>query len=135
MRPHDRLPARLPTVAWSMIVLDDDDLRPPDERCEGYWPSHDEQAHGYCPPDLYDAAVAEATENMRRWKADEWNYVGVIARATVTLEGRSFTMDSAGLWGIESYCTDYIAAVYADERAQLSRTLGKLALVLRTVQP
>lgn len=106
----------------------------PWERDEGFWPSEDPNAPGYVPPDRFDAEMRKAEERAEAWKVDEWWYVGVQARAIVSLPvgGDSFviyTIDSPGVWGIESDSTDYIKAVFEEEAATLTdhmQALGKV---------
>ena len=66
---------------------------------------------------------------------EDWSFVGIVAKATlyIPIAGSSFrllTVESAGLWGIESDSGEaYFNEIFEDEKAQLLselRTLGKL---------
>lgn len=124
------------SIRWEMVQLDDDAQDAPDERQDGFWPSLDPDDAGYIgadDPAEFDHLMAAAQQRMDDWRADRWNYVGVIARAhvAVPIGGGSFThfsLDSAGLWGIESDSgADYFAEVFEDEKAQVIANLGKLS--------
>lgn len=54
----------------------------PDERQDGFWPSHDPNDAGYVLPENFDKQQAIAEKVMRAWKNDEWHYFGV----AVTIE-------------------------------------------------
>lgn len=81
-------------------VYFDDNTTSPDERDEGFWPSHDKDAAGYTPPEHFDERQAQAEKVMAAWKNSKWFYCGVavtVARAGVPLTHK---YDHA-LWGIE----------------------------------
>jgi hypothetical protein len=119
---------RVVSVVFSRLLLTDATAGPPDEQDEGFWPSRDSKTAGYIgdgksAADL-EAALKEAHERMAGFESGAWHYVGVICRATihVPIGGDSFTIhtiDSAGLWGIESDAGDYLQEVYAEEESAL----------------
>lgn len=131
-------------ISWEMLTPPDDSPDKPDERDEGFWPSLDPDAPGYigdCLPDdvtgqgqqaRFAEQMEAAESRMAAWEAGQWEYVGVVARAHIWIPvgGRSFrtmTLDSAGLWGIESDAGDYLRSVFDEERGELLaqlRTLG-----------
>lgn len=86
------------------------------------------------PSDKLFNAPGEETEDLARQNVflrEEWWYVGVIARATIAVPyGKDFitmTIDSPGLWGVESDSgEDYIAQIFAEERATLVEMLNSL---------
>jgi hypothetical protein len=72
---------------------------------------------------------------MERFQNGDWEYVGVLAaaRLLIPIGGGSFRIidvQSAGLWGIESDCTDYIREVFEDEKSSLLGELSKLCEAL-----
>jgi hypothetical protein len=119
-------------IDWTMETPRDDDATPPDERDEGFWPSRDPGAAGYVLPENFEEEHAKASERMRAWLNDEWEFVGVVAVATISIPigGDSFhviELRSAGLWGIESDSPDYLKEVFEDEKSQLEDELKTLA--------
>ncbi len=82
----------------------DDDTTPPDERCDGFWPSLDPKSDGWIGAKskrTLERRTAEAREVMRSWKADEWFYCGVAL--TVSRNGVTLTNEfSHALWGVEA---------------------------------
>ena len=119
------------TIRWERVIMPDDRDMRPDTHGEGFWPSRDESAPGYVPPDQFDREQAKAEHRMESFDRGEWEYVGVIARAhiSVPIGGGSFTtyrIDSPGLWGIESDAGDYLDDVFAEEKAQLLDNLAAL---------
>jgi hypothetical protein len=81
-------------------IYRDDSGDTPDERMDGFWPSHDPKAAGYVKPENYDEQYAIAQRVMDAWNNDEWFYCGIgmiIERAGVSLIGSY----SVALWGIE----------------------------------
>ncbi|MDR7061194.1 MULTISPECIES: hypothetical protein [unclassified Sphingopyxis] len=118
----------------------------PDERDEGFWPSLDPEAPGYIgdplPTDVngsqhaaeYEQQTHFATARMAAFEAGDWEYIGLRCRAIIHIPigGNSFrvlTIESAGLWGVESDAPDdYVRKVFGDERETLLselRTLGR----------
>jgi hypothetical protein len=72
--------------------------------------------------------VAQDQARLAAYHNDEWHMIGIRCRAEVTIEypgyRTTYTMESAGLWGIESDSgDDYLASVYDEERAQLVEAL------------
>lgn len=130
-------PKRAQTVAieWERLELPDDCQDRPDERQDGFWPSQDPKDAGYVgkvPKKRFEQAREAAARRMREWESGEWQYIGVIARAHITIPigGNSFrdlTIDSAGLWGIESDAGDYLDDVFEQEKAALMGELKTLA--------
>lgn len=127
-------------IEWSLLTPRDYDGTPPDERQDGFWPSLDPDAPGYIGSDSkadYQKQLRTARGIMSSWKADSWWYVGVVARAVVYIPvgGNSFrlmTIESAGLWGIESSAKSYIKTVYAEAKAELMAELMTLAGALQS---
>lgn len=123
-------------ITWSMETPDDDSCSDaPDERQDGFWPSRNKSDAGYCPPELFDKSQADAQRLMKEWRAGDWNYVGVVAVASVAIpigQGSFVThkFRSAGVWGIESYSPEYHKEVFAEEKAELLSQLKKLGLAL-----
>lgn len=115
-------------INWSLVTRRDSDSGAPDERDEGFWPSRDKDAPGYVDPKDFDVEYGKAAARMAAWRRDEWEYVGVIAHATILIPigGKSFRImeiESAGIWGIESDSDDYIKTVYEEQQRDL---LGEL---------
>lgn len=136
-------------IKWEMVLIPEEQSDRPDENDEGFWPSLDPDACGYigdADPDDIDgerhaAKFADqqekASERMAAWERGDWYYLGVVARAHVMIpigQGsfRCLTLDSAGLWGIESDSNDYHLEVMADERANLLEELRTLGRALGT---
>lgn len=74
-------------------------------------------------------------ERIAAFNNEDWSFVGIVAKATlyIPIAGSSFrllTVESAGLWGIESDSGEaYFNEIFEDEKAQLLselRTLGEL---------
>jgi hypothetical protein len=81
-------------------IYRDDLYDSPDERNDGFWPSHCRDVAGYVPPERFKEAMAKAQSVMRAWELGEWWYCGVcvtIERAGVQLTGQ---YDHA-IWGVE----------------------------------
>lgn len=120
------------TIRWEMLTPHDDCGDKPDERDCGFWPSHDPKAAGYVMAENYDAAQEDAESRMEGWQQGDWYYVGVIARAHVSvgLGGGNvvaYTLDSPGCWGIESDCTDYLGEVFQEEKTELLSHLESMS--------
>lgn len=77
-----------------------DDTGPPDERDNGFWPSHDPAAPGYVIPENFDKAQAEAVGVMHAWRNDMWFYCGIVLE--VSRGGVILDRHAASLWGIEA---------------------------------
>lgn len=134
-------------ISWEMLTRDDDNNDRPDDNDEGFWPSLDPDACGYIgdaePSDVdgtehaqrYADAMEAAETRMAEWESGDWRYIGVIARAHLFIPcgGGSFacyTLDSPGLWGIESDSGDYLREVFAQEKEQLREHLATLAAAM-----
>lgn len=122
------------SIRWEMLTDTDDSGDAPDQRDDGFWPSTDPEAAGFIgatPAKDYATQYREATERMEAWRRGEWAYVGVIARAHISLpvgggSFRLFIIDSAGLWGIESDAGDYLKEVFGEEQKALISDLKSL---------
>jgi hypothetical protein len=124
-------------IRWELITPTDDTIESPEDKDEGFWPSQDPDSPGYIgdvPEADFAAAMAEAQDRKDRFDAGDWEYVGVVAVAHLMIPigcGGSFrlmTMQSGGLWGVESDCTDYIAELFEEQKADLLgelKTLGE----------
>lgn len=127
-------------IKWEMRTITDDVsnaqfLRDPTSMDEGFWPSTDPEHPGYTPND-YEKQLRSARGRFSAFKGDHWRYVGVVARAELMIpigQGsfRLMTLDSAGLWGIESSSTrSYLESVYEDEQDNLLAELRTMGLAL-----
>jgi hypothetical protein len=63
---------------------------------------------------------AEDDARLAAWRADDWHFIGIAARAHVEVirsgVGTGYTLTSAGLWGIESDSgEEYLNEVYGEE--------------------
>lgn len=135
------VPSRPQTVAihWEMQTPTDESAGRPDTMQDGFWPSLDPQDAGWIGEDATAAdlkrAKARAQLRYNRWLGDAWRYVGVVAvaRVFIPVGGCSFrvmTLESAGLWGIESDSGDYLREVYAEQKAGLMSELETLAAAI-----
>ena len=78
----------------------------------------------------------EGRARLAAYHAGDWHMVGVCAVAHITVKhykySTSYTLKSAGLWGIESDSSDeYIKEMFAEECATLTSDLtefGKLEI-------
>ena len=126
------------SVEFSRVLQADDTTGHPEEQDAGFWPSKDPDAAGYVLPENFDSEMRKAKARMRRFNRGDWYYCGVVCRATVhvPIGGNSFTVytiDSAGLWGIESDAGDYLDEVYREEESNLRsqlRDMGAAFLAL-----
>lgn len=83
------------------------------------------------------ASVEQDYRRMELLGAGEWYYVGIIAKATVTLPGGDIvqTITSGGLWGIESDSSpEYLAEVEAEQLAELRRELEAVGFGRRAIE-
>lgn len=76
--------------------------------------------------ECYDA------DRIAAWNRGEWGFIGIRARAIVAVvrngSGTYYTLDSAGLWGIEDDSGEaYLAEVFQEERDALEADLKALA--------
>lgn len=98
--PGDSISCEIDGFVAVATIYPDDCRARPDERNDGFWPSHDPHDAGYVPSYLYDDSLAQAKRVMSAWEADDWFYCGVavtIHRAGVKLTGKY----SNALWGLE----------------------------------
>jgi hypothetical protein len=132
-------------ISWDCVREYDESAGRPDEMQDGFWPSLDPNAAGYIGWPLPGAAPGNreaefkhqqefATERMAAWEAGDWHYMGLRCRAIIHIpighgSFRVLTVESAGLWGIESDCgDDYARKIFGDEKETLLselRTLGR----------
>lgn len=82
-------------------------------------------------PDKFDSEMRKALHRMALWNGGAWYYVGVICRAHIDVPiGQGsfviYTIDSAGLWGIESDAGDYLDEAYKDQESELRTQLGTM---------
>lgn len=118
------------TIEWERVLKDDDTAGRPDERDDAFWPVSDDFEGD---EKAYLDARGRAQERLDEFDAEQWWYVGVIARAHVAIPigGGSFatyTMDSPGLWGIESDSEEsYLAETFEDAKAEILAHLETLA--------
>jgi hypothetical protein len=132
--------AKLPQevrITYERVAVRDEPQERPDERDEGFWPSHDPEAAGYVYPENFDAEQAKAEARMKAWENDEWEYQGLFVRAhiMVPIGGGSFTcytIESAGLWGVESEedSSGYRDEVWLEQEQELK---AHLALIGKAV--
>lgn len=122
-------------IEWECLTPRDDTADAPDERDEGFWPSLDPEDCGFIGEDKGAAEFAEAMQaaeqRMQAWRDDEWEFVGVVARAhiAVPIGGGAFCtymLDSPGLWGVESDSPDYIAEVFEEQKGELLAHLATM---------
>lgn len=127
--------AQVVSVTFEMVLTRDDTAGPPDKMQDGYWPSLDPKDCGYIGDGKTDADLkrehAKQQRRLTRWQNDGWHYVGVIARANVSVPigGDSFslyTIDSPGLWGIESDAGKYLKEVYSEQLDELKAQLAAM---------
>jgi hypothetical protein len=122
-------------IHWEMRTPRDMSAGAPDSMDDGFWPSRDPDAAGYVLPENYEREMRRARGRMAAWTADRWHYVGVQAVATVFIPagGKSFrvmTLESAGLWGIESNAGRYLWEVYKEQQAELMAELKAFATAI-----
>jgi hypothetical protein len=117
------------TITFKRLELPDDCQLAPDEQCEGFWPSTDPDDAGYIgasPSTPYAEQFAAARARMDAFERGDWGYIGIRAQATITLASESgncatiYTLESEGLWGIESDSgEDYLAEVFEEQKVEL----------------
>lgn len=141
-------PARV-RIKWRMDIRDDDNPDRPDERDDGFWPSRDREAAGWVGPvsdERFNELHEIAQMRMRAWENGDWRYVGVVAVAIIHVPcgadsgGRTcyviHTMESAGLWGIESDSGEsdsgesYLKEVFEQERESLLEAIKAMGAAL-----
>jgi hypothetical protein len=138
---NPKLPQRV-RIEWSRVVVDDDNQPRPDEAQDGFWPSENPDDAGYVGPmssEEFTKHYERAKARMRAWENDEWNWIGVRARATihVPIGGGSFTtyhLLSPGLWGVESDSgEEYLNEIFEDEKASLMAHLRSISEAVKTL--
>lgn len=120
-------------IQLTRVVQDDDNNESPDKHQDGYWPSRDKDAAGYC-GEVTDEQFAihhkAAEDRMAAWERGDWNYVGVRARALCLIVqngvGVHMTLESPGLWGIESDCSEYLTEVYEEQCDELKDLIAAM---------
>jgi hypothetical protein len=79
----------------------------------------------YCCEDAY---------RLERLQRGDWYYVGIIAKAEVTLANDvTQTIRSGGLWGIESDCEDYHKQVEKEQLSELREQLEAIGFGPRAI--
>src|SRR5882672_11238708 len=130
--------AQTVTIQWERVEARDDSGDTPEERDEGFWPSLDKDKAGYVGEEnaaRFDELCEAADARFKGWRDGDWYFIGVAARAHISIpigggSFRTITIDSGGLWGIESDAGDYLDEVFEEEKASLLAelaTLGKWA--------
>lgn len=123
-------------IIWTMETPDDDTSDRPDERDEGFWPNTDDKdSAGYVLPENFAEQQRIAKKRMAAFDRGDWSYVGVIARADVYIPigDNSYaihTFCSAGIWGIESDCIDYVEEQFSEQKEELLDSLKTLGAAL-----
>jgi hypothetical protein len=126
-------------IKWTRLHVADNSGQTPDSDNEGFWPSLDPSAAGYIgadPARSYEEQMEDARERLAAFNRGDWGFIGVRARAELAIPigggcSRLMTVESAGLWGIESDSdSDYLASVFADEREALKAELAELGRCL-----
>lgn len=116
------------TVVFTRVIEDDEYAAAPDKNDEGFWPSLDKDAPGYIGAGNeaeFQKQLDAAHARMAAWNEGVWNYVGVRAKAVMSIpigvrDVCTYTLKSAGLWGIESDSAEsYFNEVFADQKAEL----------------
>lgn len=118
-------------IVWDCLTPPDDQPHRPDDD-DGFYPDPTDGTREW-----YEEQKALADARMRAWENEEWWFVGVIARARVSVPigGHSFfnlTIDSPGLWQIESDSPEYVKEVYGDEKARLREYLATVGWAILT---
>jgi hypothetical protein len=121
-------PIAITQISFEMIQQDDIYQDRPDANDEGFWPSLDKAAPGYVgenPTVPFIVQMQAASDRMAAWENDEWRFIGIRAKAEikVPIGGNSITtysLMSAGLWGIESDAPDsYKKEIFEDQKEEL----------------
>lgn len=73
--------------------------------------------------DIRKAAVRADFDYLSGWANDQWSYVGVIVE--LMDEDNEPTGESESLWGVESYCSEYIAEVALELAGQIADVMGE----------
>lgn len=135
-----KVASRITKITITRVLEDDTYHGAPDEDNEGFWPSKDENAPGYCPPEHFEKSMATAKQRMAQFKAGQWNYVGVRAMASIFIpigQGSicEYKLLSAGLWGIESDSGEkYLNEVFEEQAAELVEHIKQFASAPITIK-
>lgn len=117
-----------PVISFQREEIYDDYQRKPDENDEGFWPSQDKNSPGYVgdiPKEEFLKQAGAAVARMAAWENGDWNYIGIRAKATIKLpigQGSiiTYTLESAGLWGVESDADEeYKNEIFEEQKAEL----------------
>ena len=86
-------------------------------------------------PDANPADAEANAERLAAWRAGEWRCIGIRARAAFLIDlGQAAlvqTVESPGLWGIESDGDpEYLDRVFAEEAETLRGILAKLSVTV-----
>lgn len=131
--PGDSITCQVGRFTATATIHHDDNPDSPDQRNEGFWPSHDPHAAGYVRPENFEAEQAKATRIMDAWKRDEWHYSGVAV--TIECEGVQLLGPyDCALWGIErnypdsdnSYLSEVANELLPEAVAMAESKLAKL---------
>lgn len=126
-------------IVITRLLEDDDNASTPDQQDDGFWPSKDTTAAGYCPPEHFEQSMETAKTRMARFEAGVWNYIGVRAKAVVHIpigNGSmcTYTLKSAGVWGIESDSgEEYLQKVFMEQAQELLEHLRYFSGALENV--
>lgn len=113
----------------------DDCSDKPDERDDGFWPSHDKDAAGYVLPENYEKEMAKAERVMAAWRKDQWFYCGIVI--SVSRAGIELDSAAASLWGIEcnypdsdnSYLSTVANELLPEAKAAAQALMAKLVSI------
>jgi hypothetical protein len=124
-------------IKWTKEIKQDDYQESPDANDDGFWPSRDKNDAGYVFPENFDSEQAKAEKRMLDWQRGEWFYCGVIAKCELLIpigsnSFRVMTLESSGLWGIESDCGDYINEVFEQQKEELLEQIKTLANAIQS---
>lgn len=111
-------------IRFERIEIPDDSAGRPDENDDGFWPSADPDHCAYVAPEDFAEQMRIAEERMAAFDRGQWGFIGIRARAHCLIArngvGTVFSLESAGLWGIEGDSGDeYLNSVFEDEKADL----------------
>lgn len=90
-----------------------------------------------CVSDPKDRDEGMTEEREQAYYRNEWSYIGVQARAVITVVrngvGTIYTLESAGLFGIESDCDEYIQEVFEEQKVELLDDIKSIGRTLNSV--
>jgi len=97
----DRIHCTVDDIEFIATVEYDCDAGPPDEECDGFWPSRSDLKSDAA----FERAYGQAALTMQAWKDEEWRWGGVIVTAGIhDSEGEWIELVGKyehALWGIE----------------------------------